>query len=398
MRRVDAAADTAAVRTTRIVMLRIIDRYLLRQFIKNFLICFISLTGLYIVFDAFTNLDEFLAYSEKQGNLASIMFEYYSYKSIYFFDRTSGILALIAAMFTVTWIQRYNELTALMAAGVSKGRVVLPVIVAAIVVAVLAAANREAVIPRLREGLSRNLKDLAGENAQEVRPRYDNETDILLRGKNSYAKEQRIHSPNFLLPPEMGRIGRQLVAAEAYYHKPTASRPGGYLLKGVERPKDIAKMPSFVRGNRRIIITPRDEPAWLEPNQCFVATDIDFEALTGGTGWKQFSSTPALVRGLANRSLDFGADVRVAIHARLVQPFMDVTLLFLGMPLVLGRNNRNIFASVGLCLLAVCVFMLTAIASQFLGTNVLIEPDLAAWLPLFLFVPVALGMSDPLLE
>ena len=34
----------------------IIDRYLLRQFVKTFVICYVSLTGLYIVFDAFTML------------------------------------------------------------------------------------------------------------------------------------------------------------------------------------------------------------------------------------------------------------------------------------------------------------------------------------------------------
>ena len=40
--------------------MRIIDRYLLRQFLHTFVICFLSLTGLYIVFDAFTNLEAFM--------------------------------------------------------------------------------------------------------------------------------------------------------------------------------------------------------------------------------------------------------------------------------------------------------------------------------------------------
>ena len=40
--------------------MRIIDRYLLRQFVQTFLICFLSLVGIVIVFDLFTNLDEFV--------------------------------------------------------------------------------------------------------------------------------------------------------------------------------------------------------------------------------------------------------------------------------------------------------------------------------------------------
>ena len=39
--------------------MRIIDRYILRQFVQTFLFCFLSLTGLYVVFGAFTNLDSF---------------------------------------------------------------------------------------------------------------------------------------------------------------------------------------------------------------------------------------------------------------------------------------------------------------------------------------------------
>ena len=54
---------------------------------------------------------------------------HYVYQSILFFDRTAGLLTLVSAMFTVTWIQRHNEMTALMAAGISRIRVVKPVIV-----------------------------------------------------------------------------------------------------------------------------------------------------------------------------------------------------------------------------------------------------------------------------
>src|SRR4051812_5967216 len=128
--------------------MRIIDRYLLVQFLKVFVICFCSLTGLYIVIDAFGNLEEFISFaSGKPGGLLRVMGEYYSYRTISFFNLNSGVLTLISAMFTVTWIQRHNELTALEAAGISKGRVVVPVIAAAIAVAFLAAANREVLLP-----------------------------------------------------------------------------------------------------------------------------------------------------------------------------------------------------------------------------------------------------------
>src|SRR3954451_4573178 len=198
----------------------IIDRYLLRQFLQVFVICFCSLTGLFIVIDAFANLEDFVQYAEKHGNLLAIMVEYYGYRSLSFFNVTSSMLTLIAAMFTVAWFQRHNELTAMMAAGVSKARIMKPVILAVLAISLLAAANREIVIPSVREKFSRNAQDLVGEAAKDLTPRFDHRTDVLMRGKKTFAARQQIAQPNFLLPVNMDDYGKQLVAENAYYQPP----------------------------------------------------------------------------------------------------------------------------------------------------------------------------------
>jgi len=41
-------------------------------------------------------------------------------------------------------------------------------------------------------------------------------------------------------------------------------------------------------------------------------------------------------------------------------------------------------------------FTLTAIGLQTLGENEMMEPALAAWAPLMIFVPVAVGLADSL--
>ncbi|MEM6655855.1 MAG: LptF/LptG family permease, partial [Planctomycetota bacterium] len=142
-------------------MLRIVDRYVLRHYLQIFVICFLSLAGLYIVIDAFGRLDHFVDHADGSGSVARAMGEYYAYRSIGFFNRTSAVLALIAAMFTVTWAQRNNEMTALMAAGVPRLRVLRPVIVLAIGVSLGAAAVREFVIPEIGSKLAADTKNLA---------------------------------------------------------------------------------------------------------------------------------------------------------------------------------------------------------------------------------------------
>lgn len=374
--------------------MRIIDRYLLRQFVQVFLICFLSLAGLFVVLDAFSNLDEFFKYTDSTGSMVGMMGEYYAFRTLKVFEQLGGVLALVAAMFTVTWIQRHNELTALMAAGISRMRVVTPVIVAAAAISLISATARELVIPNFRAQLSRSARDLQGDQAQKLQPREDHRTYIILGGSQTFGNEQRIQDANFLLPRELDQWGPQLVAANAYYRSPEADRPGGYLLKGVTQPVDIAARESLSLEGERVVITSRDEPDWLAADECFVVSDITFEQLTGGQSWRQFSSTAELIRGLRNPSLDFGADVRVAIHTRFVQPLLDVTLLFLGLPLVLTRENRNVFMAIGMCLLLVLLFLVVVLAGQYLGTVYLVSPALAVWLPLMIFVPIAVYMYE----
>lgn len=375
--------------------LGIIDRFLLRQYAMTFIVCFVSMTGLYIVFDAFTNLDAFFEAGEEHGSLWGIVGRFYLFRTILFFDRSSGVLALISAMFTLTQLQRHNEMTSLSAAGISTLRVASPVILAACSIAVIAAIDREVVLPHYRAELVQTPDNLTGTQAEELSPRYDNKTLIFLRGHHTYAKDQQIREPNFLLPEGLDRYGNELIAEDAFYRAPESGRPGGYLLKDVKQPEGILGKPSLSAEGKPVILTPKDTP-WLAADECFVVSEINFEQLTGGAGWRKYSSVREMVNGLENDSLGFGADVRVAIHSRVVQPFLDITLLFLGLPLTLARGNRNIFAATGMCAAVVGVFTLVIFGSQYLGEAVLLPAHLAAWLPLLLFVPVAVWMFEPL--
>jgi lipopolysaccharide export system permease protein len=376
--------------------MRIIDRYLLRQFVGVFLICFISLTGLYVVIDAFGNLDEFISHTKESGDgLMQVMGQYYGYRSLAFFDRVSGVLALISAMFTVTWIQRHQEMTALSSAGIATSRIVLPIILAAGSISLLALANRELVIPKIRNYLSFNAQRLDNEKGQEIRPLYDHENEILLRGASAIVQTKTIREPNFLLPRGLDRYGKHLVGRVAVYELASGDRPAGYRFHGVEQPASLLENPSLTLAGQRVVLSSFDTP-WLKADECFVVSNVNFEILVGGQTFRNYSSTAELIRGLKSPSLDLGADVRVAIHGRIVQPMLDVTLLFLGLPLAVAQQNRNVFRAIGLCVLIAITFMLVVIFCQYLGGAYWINPALAAWLPLMIFVPVAIAMAEPL--
>jgi lipopolysaccharide export system permease protein len=372
----------------------IIDRYMLRQFTQVLIICFLSLIGLYIVIDAFGHLDHFVDHAGDHGGLMGMLVSYYTYRGIAFFDRTSGILTLVAVMFTVTWIQRHHEMTALLAAGITRVRVLRPVLLAAIGVSLVAAANRELVMPAIREHLATDTKNLGGDQQDLTQARFDS-NDILVGGEKIVPRDQKIVSAIFYLPRHLARYGKQITAAEAQYLPAKDNMPSGYLLSGVTAPKALLNESSLLIENTPIVITPPGN-SWLKEDQLFVVSSLSYEFLAAGSTWRDFASTPEMIRELRNPSSDLGADVRVAIHGRFMQPLLDTTLLFLGLPFVITRTNRNPFLSLGMCLMVVTVFMLVVLGSQYLGANGWVSPPLAAWLPLIVFAPVAASMIDSL--
>ena len=307
---------------------------------------------------------------------------------------------MVSALFTLAWIQRHNEMTALMASGVPRLRVLAPLIAAVALVSLLAALNRELLIPRYRAELSRRPQDPLGDQPQALTPCRDYQIDVEFSGKNTYSDQKRIEEPSLLiLSPVLREYGNQLVADNAYYEPPRDGRPGGYRLDGVREPKHLDTRPSLPLDGRPVLITPRDAPDWLKPNQCFLRSELDFDFLLpgGGKSFKQFSSTRQLIAALNNPSLVYGADVRVAIHSRIVKPLLDMTLLFLGLPLVISRESRNVFIAMGLCLGVTVAFWIVVIGTQQFGeASYLLSPALAAWAPLMIFVPFATGMADSL--
>ena len=119
-----------------------IDRYLVQVYAKVLIVTFTSLVGLYIVVDIANNFDEFWTYGNHRFlESLKVVAAYYMPRLLQFFDQTSGLLAMLAAAFVLTGISRTNELTALMAAGISPARIIstmaagFPVIAAASAIA-----------------------------------------------------------------------------------------------------------------------------------------------------------------------------------------------------------------------------------------------------------------------
>ncbi len=381
--------------------MRILDRQRYWAFVKAYVISFVSLVGLYVVIDAFSNLDEFLKITSGTRELFRHMGYYYLVRTSFFYDRLCGVITMMAAIFTVTWMQKNNELLAMLAAGVSTRRVIVPVIVSAGLVSVLAVLNQELIIPRISDDLQRTPDD-DGKRKVTAGSRWD-VNGIQLNGKFGHRAEKTVEPFNAVL--NVTRFG-SLMTVQARLARyipedaPKAPLKGGWLLWGA------SLSPAEAKPDGKILIEVRPEQVGKFPKPMgtgppppgavyFLRSSVTFTNITRSADWYQFATTPDLVRALSDpASPTESVKVGVFLHNRMLRPLTAMVLLLLSLPLVLGGEGRNMFVNLGMSLGTSALFYGVSFLVNYLGGNKVMTPELAAWIPIIAFGSIAAGRWD----
>ncbi|MDR1924335.1 MAG: LptF/LptG family permease [Planctomycetaceae bacterium] len=375
----------------------ILDRYILRSFFFNLLLWFVSIVGVFIVFDLFTNLDSLLRVGSAANNTPLVIGKYYIFKSIPIVMMLSSVLGLLSAMITVATMKRHNELIPIQAAGVSTTRIIMPLICAVIFVALSSMLFREMVLPRFLDELVADAMSMESDKGALVNAIIDNETGITIQGERTFRQESRISSPNFVLRRPLVKQITFLRAENAIHHAANSEHEAGFMLIKMAEIPDVVKRESLSIKDRKVVFTHDDAPEWVAENSCFVVTNVPFDYLASNDAWRQYASTFDMILAARNKSLDVGNRILATIHGRLMQPLLDVMLLFLGLPVVLLNSDKNIFKALGLSGLIVLSFMTLREVCQHLGAN-MDMPVLGAWLPLLIFGPIAVNQFIKLYE
>jgi hypothetical protein len=112
--------------------MKILDKYVAKNFLIGYAIAFCVLIGLRIIIDLFVNLDEFTEHADL-GALAVVgnILSFYTLHSLLYFRDFAGMITVVAAAFSLGKMIHLNELVAVMASGVSLKRVIVPIILLA---------------------------------------------------------------------------------------------------------------------------------------------------------------------------------------------------------------------------------------------------------------------------
>jgi lipopolysaccharide export system permease protein len=350
--------------------MKVIDKYVIRNLLYYYALCFVALMGLYIVCDAFTKVDKFIG---KESSFLGNFVSYYSTQAPGIYHTIAPVIFVMASMVALSRLNGSNELVALKAAGVGLFRIVRPLILASIVACAIIAVIQERVLPAL------------GDRIRETRDKPIKSVHLSDTGGNLifveqyYPAERQMRNVTVTGFYENG-MKKFHVYAESGVHK-----KGGWILRNVRK---------YEFGVDGVLKTPRDatgSPCTVLP-EMFLKTDILPTDIEGAQKEVNYLTLRQLI--LQYRRQPSSPDLRVQIHMRFAYPLSTFVLLLLGIPFAVRQTRYAVFLgtiiSIFLCL---SYFVVTFFLEE-LGCSGSVSPLTAAWLAPLLFTCLGVTLLD----
>ncbi len=347
---------------------RRMDRYVAGYFISSYLVCFIFFLGIFIVIDVVSKMDEILQSGDLVEEMGQSLFflavQLYALKVPEVFLQVAPYLTLMASMFTVTRLNKANELIPMIMSGVSVFRALLPIFCLAFLLMMSMTLIQEFFAPSfsttrlLMESLlmeqdkhlvlERQL--LTSVDGKEIVVNdFNVNTRVIGSLDASYIEERDGMQFNCRM---MGENLRWLGPGRGW------SAEKGEILK---EPLNLGA--DFDAGERRSVTTLELD---LEPDDIILYIKSPADLSLGQIG-RLYSMSPTDLR------------LKILLHHHITFPLTNILLLLLGLPFVLRHESRSNFLGIAVAL-AICLgyFALDMIMRD-LGTQNYVPPILAAW-------------------
>lgn len=331
--------------------MRRLDRYIGRSVLEPLLLSTAVIVGLYMVAEAFSNLDDYLSAAGSLSEALLRMGRVYLLRIPTFVAPVLPVATLVGASYGIAQLSGNNELTAMRALGVSVWRILAPVYVVAAVVALLGFADRELLVPKVEAAAAPDIQIWRGKADEEKQvPIFQEEEDTWFIFRYNLAKRS-IRSVLIV----NHKTGKTIKAQSAEI------LPGGRW-KLIEAEEDSHNYPE--REVKTALKHSDIELNLAELDVCSLKT----------------------LRRLIEREPE-NAYYRVLYHGRLAYPFAGIVLAALGLPFVIGSEKirRSRVLGIGICILICLIFFTIQFFAAKLGHEEQLPPAVAAWLPTIMF-------------
>jgi len=352
----------------RAALLKILDRYLFRQYLSTFVLILIALPFLFLITDLTDNLDGYLARGVPLRAVA-VSYLYYIPQLIFF---GFPIAALIATVFTIGNMTRYQEITAAKAGGVSFYRLAAPLVLLASVLSVVAIGIGE-VVPLSNQKRAEAL----GERDRITTPfrlnlvfRTEDGRTLSANRVSSLNNEMNQVVLDGLSPTGDYRI-QQSANSAIYYPDEGWVLNDGHV-RWIDESGELAVF-SFGAMQLRDL---RERPEEL------LATAKEADEM-------RYSELERFI-GTIERSGGDSSEYRVNLAQKISLPLALFVIVLFGAPLATSSKRGGTAFGVGISLVVTMVYLMMFKVGEAIGISGAIHPLVAAWAPNAFFLLAAL--------
>lgn len=349
--------------------MKLLDRYVVRQFLLTFFMLVLGLPLLFIIGDITDNIDTYMDRGVAMGKLGLA----YVYQFPQFMVYAFPIAALVATVFTIGGLTRHQEITAAKAGGVSFWRLFVPIGILSVVLSGGAFALSELVPITLRKAAAlRGEAVTTGLGGPRINFVFQTEREGVLSARRLDAGTGELAELALERNATEKAPGVHLFARRAVWRQ----RGGWRLEDGWRRTLwadgreqavrfDTLRVPGLVETPEDLMAEPR------EPEQMRYAEMTRFI-------------------GAIERSGGDAAPLRVERAQKLAVPLAVIVIVLFGAPLVTSSSRGGAAYGVGISLGITIIYMLLFRVGKAIGSSGAIDPLVAAWGPNALFLAAGL--------
>ncbi len=353
--------------------MRILDRYLIKQFLQTIIFGLLAFTILFVVIDMMENLDDFI----DQNLSFEIIMNYYLVFSPEIIKLITPVSVLFAALFTAGKAANLSEIIAIKASGVSLYRFMLPFLITTFFICLLSVYFGGYVVPH------------ANSIKFDLERKYLNRGFVFI-GSNIFFKDSPTRIVNIAFFDNSQNQAHRVSIQEFDAADLTKMI---YRIDASKITYDtVTQKWTAENGVKRFFSSDKESAIFFNT---MTLTDVNFmpDELRSKQQRTEEMNLDDLKK-LINAQINEGTDPRstlIEYHSRFSYAFSSLIVLLFGIPLAATKRRRGgIAIQVGINILVTFIYLVFMKISQAFGKNGALEPVLTAWFANFIFLAAAI--------
>ena len=352
--------------------MKILDRYLIKQFLQTVFFGLLAFALIFVVVDMMENLDDFI----DQNVPSELILNYYLVFIPEIIRLMTPVSVLLASLFTAGKMSNLNELTAMRAGGMSLYRFMAPFIITSFIISLSAVYIGVYLVP------------LANKQKVYIEQKYMRKGLVNI-GSNIFFQDTKNRIVTIRYYDVDNHQANQISIQEFDMNDLTklTSRTDAYRMK-----YDTTNNCWILYTGTNRVFHDTDESFEKFAEKNYYGLNFKPEEIIKKQRKPEEMTLPEL-DNYANEQQTTGnnpTSILIEYQSRIAFAFSSVVVVLFGLPISANRRKGGLAIQVGINLLITFAYLVFMKVSQAFGKNGVLNPFITAWLANFIFLAAAI--------